>query len=167
MKKTGILVLGLTGAVAVFQLGCGRCGGESGKPASQAAAPPPAAAVQPAAPHEEDVQTQTDQGEPEKAEIAEGQLPKDYPSDLPIYPGAKPTTSMLVGGSGLVVLNSDASVADILAHYREDLPAKGWTVDNVSESPARIEAHKGTRTASISISQSGSGTEIGLALTGS
>jgi len=99
------------------------------------------------------------------AEIAQGELPKDFPSDLPIYPGAKPTTAMMVGGSGLVVLNSPASIADVLAHYREELPKQGWTVDEVSESPGRVAAHKGKRTATISISQGEGGqTEIGLAL---
>lgn len=102
------------------------------------------------------------------AEIAQGEMPKDYPSDLPIYPGATPTTAMMVGGSGLIILSSQASIADVLAHFREQLPVQGWTVDEVSESPGRVAAHKGGRTATISISQGESGnTEIGVALEGS
>ena len=101
------------------------------------------------------------------AEIAQGELPKDYPSDLPLYPGSKPTTAMMVGGSGLIILSSQASVADVLAHFREQLPAQGWTVDEVSESPGRVAAHKGGRSATISISEAEGGTEIGVALEGS
>jgi hypothetical protein len=101
------------------------------------------------------------------AEIAQGELPKDYPSDLPLYPGSKPTTAMMVGGSGLIILSSQASVADVLAHFREQLPAQGWTVDEVSESPGRVAAHKGSRSATISISEAEGGTEIGVALEGS
>jgi hypothetical protein len=101
------------------------------------------------------------------AEMVKGELPKDYPSDLPIFPGATPTTSLMAGGSGLIVLGTTAPVADVLAHYREQLPAQGWTVDEVGEDPGRISTHKGGRTATISISEGSEGTEIGIAIEGS
>jgi hypothetical protein len=53
---------------------------------------------------------------------------------------------MMVGGSGLVVLRSPAPVEAVVAHYREQLPSQGWTVDSVSESSggtkATIRAHR-------------------------
>jgi hypothetical protein len=101
------------------------------------------------------------------AELVKGDLPKDYPSDLPIFPGATPTTSLMAGGSGLIVLSTTAPVADVLAHYREQLPSAGWTVDEVGEDPGRISTHKGGRSATISISEGSEGTEIGIAIEGS
>ena len=96
------------------------------------------------------------------------ELPKEYPSDLPMYPGSTPTTSLMAGGSGLVVLSSTAQPADVLSHYRTELPNQGWTLDEVTEDPASIRAHKGGRTARISISSGDDGsTEIGVAIEGS
>ena len=101
------------------------------------------------------------------AELVKGELPKDFPSDLPVFPGATPTTSLMAGGSGLIVLSATAPAADVLSHYREQLPAQGWTVDDVGEDPGRISAHKGGRSATISITEGTEGTEIGIAIEGS
>jgi hypothetical protein len=138
---------------AVLALSWVACGG-SDEPAPNAAPEPGAAAPAP---------------EPEiPAEIVRGELPKEYPADLPMYPGATPTTSLLAGGTGLIVLSATAPAADVLAHYRNELPSQGWTVDEVTEDPASISAHKGGRTARISISPSDEGsTEIGVAIEGS
>jgi hypothetical protein len=143
--SAGLLVL-----LAALALGCG--GGDE-----PAATTTPGAAGTAAGSAGEDI----------PAEIAEGELPKGYPSDVPIFPGSKPVTAMIVGSSGLVILNSQATVAEVLAHFREQLPANGWTVDEATESPARVAAHKGTRSATISISEADGGTEIGVALEGS
>jgi hypothetical protein len=101
------------------------------------------------------------------AEVVDGNLPKEFPEDLPVYPGSSPTTSLMAGGSGLIVLNTNAPAAAVLSHYRDELPAQGWTVDEVGEDPPRVSAHKGSRNATISISESEQGTEIGIALEGS
>lgn len=160
MSKT--FTAGLLAALTALALGCG--GSDEGGEATPGATP----AATGEAPETPTAGTTTIQGEyaSEAAEIARGQLPQDYPSDLPVYPGAQPTTSMMVGGSGLIVLSSNAPVADVLAHYREALPSQGWTVDSVSEKPGRLSAHKESRSATISISEGKNGTEIGVALKG-
>ena len=107
------------------------------------------------------------------AQIKQGELPEGFPTDLPVFPDSQPKTSMMVGSSGLVVLSSPASIADVVAHYREELPSQGWTVDAVTESAsgtkATIRAHKDSRQTTVSINQAqgGSGTEIGISLKGS
>jgi hypothetical protein len=186
MKK--LLILALLGALASLSSACGGCeetktaANKPVTPASPtAAAPAPTAPGEPAAPSpdkpkwhpkSEEVYEQRKAAQP-NAQITQGSLPAGFPTDMPMYPDAKPKTSMMVSGEGLVVLASPAQTADVLAHYREQLPAQGWTVDSVKEvaggSKATLKAHKDMRSATISISagQGGSGTEIGIALKGS
>jgi hypothetical protein len=146
-------------ALAALALGCGDSGDETPAAGTQAA--------QPAAPDASKKATRAEKLAAQPAEITKGELPKFYPSDLPLFPDSKPTTSMMVGGAGLIVLTTSAPVADVLAHYREQLPAQGWTLDKVSEKPPRIAAHKEGRKATVSLSRSGETTEIGVALSGS
>jgi hypothetical protein len=146
MTKAGIVALGC--ALAALALGCGDKGDET--PMAQ-----PAASASPEAP------------DSPPAEITKDELPKFHPSDLPVFPDAKPATSMMVGGAGLIVMTSTAPAADVLAYYREQLPSQGWTVDEVTDDPARIAAHKEGRQATISITGSGGTTEIGISLAGS
>jgi hypothetical protein len=186
MKKAWTLAL--LGGLASLSFACwGHEEKTDAKPAEMpssptAAAPAPGAAPgSPAAPSpdkpkwhpkSEEVYEQKKAAQP-NAQITEGSLPAGFPTDLPLYPDAKPKTSMMVQGEGLVVLDSPAQMADVLAHFREQLPAQGWTVDSVKEASggtkATVKAHKDMRSATISVNQSqgGSGTEIGIALKGS
>jgi hypothetical protein len=185
MKK--LYILASLGAFAALVSACGGC--EEGKtaankpatPSPTAAAPAPTAPGSPAAPSpdkpkwhpkSEEVYEQRKAAQP-TAQITQGSLPAGFPTDMPMYPDAKPKTSMMVSGEGLVVLDSPAQATDVLAHYREQLPAQGWTVDSVKEvaggGKATLKAHKDMRSATISINQGqgGAGTEIGIALKGS
>ena len=106
------------------------------------------------------------------AQITQGKLPGDFPPDVPVFPNSSPKTSMMVGSSGLIVLTANAPLADVLAHYREQLPSQGWTVDSVTEgsggNKASLKAHKDARNATISITpaKDGVGTENGNAQKG-
>jgi hypothetical protein len=153
MGKAGIVALAC--ALAALALGCGDSGG-TGAPATEAAKPDEPGAAK-----------ATAKKQP-PAEITTGELPKYYPSDLPPFPDSKPTHSMLVGGSGLIMFTSTAPIADVLAHYRDQLPEQGWTVDEVSESArrSRVVAHKEARKATIVISGRAGVTEIGVSLSG-
>src|SRR5262249_1805576 len=84
-------VVGSICAVLALSLGCGDRG-QPGAPPSTPTTGADAMAPEPETP----------------AEIVHGELPKDYPTDLPLYPGATPTTSLLAGGSGLIVLSATA-----------------------------------------------------------
>jgi hypothetical protein len=160
MSKTrvGLLCAGLLLALA--------CGGKEEETKAPDAAATTPSATPAAQPSEGAAATpQEDSGIP--AEVVNGDLPKDYPKDLPVYPGSAPTTSLMAGGSGLIVLNTNAPAAAVLSHYRDELPNQGWTVDEVGEDPPRITAHKDSRNATISITESSEGTEIGIAIEGS
>jgi hypothetical protein len=161
-------IVGLLGALVALTLACG-----SGE--KEAATQPSATTPTPAAPTSPPAEGQAQQGAAQRranvpAQITQGELPDDFPSDLPVFPDAQPRNSMMVGGSGLLLLGTSASVADVLSHYREQLPSQGWTVDAVTEgaggTKASVRAHKESRNATISISQAkdGAGTEIGIAL---
>lgn len=164
-------IVGLLGALVALALACG-----SSEEEKAAATPSPAGSQ--ATP-----EVLNERHTPEKkaarlaaqtpAQIKQGELPESFPSDIPVYPDSQPKTSMMVGGSGLFLLTSTAPVADVLAHYREQLASQGWTVDGVTEgaggTKASVKAHKDTRQATVSITQAkdGAGTEIGIALKGS
>ena len=186
MKK--LWTLALLGLLAAAFSACGSC--EEGKTAANKPATPasPTAAAPAPAPGSPDAEPSSDKPkwhpkseevyEAKKAaqpaaQITQGSLPANFPTDMPMYPDAQPKTSMMVQGEGLVVLDSSAQATDVLAHYREQLPAQGWIVDSVKEaaggSKATVKAHKDMRSATISINQAqgGSGTEIGIALKGS
>jgi len=185
MKRLWTLAL-VTGLAALASACSDTCGGHEGKTAAKPAAPAPtAAAPSPAAPGEptapsankppgwhpksEEAYEKMKAAQP-TAQVTQGTLPENFPKDLPIYPDAKPTTSMMVSGQGLVVLDSAAPVSDVLAQYRESLPAQGWTVDSVKEAAggakAFVKAHKEDRSTTISINtaKDGSGSEIGISL---
>jgi hypothetical protein len=166
MNKSVIVALGY--ALVLLVVSCGDCGKpEAPAPGATGATTPsdtPAVPAEPDAPAKG--KTKAEKLAESPAEITKDVLPKFYPADLPTYPDAKPGNSIMVGGAGLVVLSVKASSADVLAHYRDQLPAQGWTIDQVSEKPPRIAAHKEGRKATISISSRGEQTEIGVALSG-
>lgn len=176
MKKASIV-----GLLAALALGCGSSDEQTtaatqptptGSPTSPTSPDQPSADRPKWKPKSEEVY-QEKKAAQNPAQITRGELPDGFPSDLPIYPDAKPKTSMMVGGSGLVVLDSSAPMGDVLSHYREELVSQGWTVDSVNEAAngtkASLKAHKDARSATISINQGkdGAGSEIGIAVKGS
>ena len=76
----------------------------------------------------------TDQG---SVTYGNSSLPKDWPTDVPQYPGA----SVAFAGSttdangkaamGVVFYTSDTP-EKVMAYYQQELPAKGWTVKGTS-----------------------------------
>jgi hypothetical protein len=155
--RTRELVLANT---LVACLGLALVSGCNEKPQSQAKAPAaPSPAMQAAQP--EPAPTP----EPEVAQTSKpGQLPGDFPSDIPVYPGATSDQGLSIPGQGmLVTFNTVAAPSDVVAFYDEELPKRGWTVQ-AGDSEHRIVAHKGDREASIMIMASGAQTEIGVSV---
>lgn len=106
---------------------------ESGDTAQDAADTPSAAA--PSAPRE--------MPEGFKAEI-----PPNFPSDVPMPPGAKPVLGRggNVGGAERtgVQLSSDQSPSEVIAYYQDEFSAGGWTLDDGMENA--ITATNGDKT---------------------
>ena len=63
----------------------------------------------------------------------EAAMPSNFPSNIPVFPGATPTLGR--GGnldgserSG-VQLSADASPTEVLSYYESELASNGWTID--------------------------------------
>ncbi len=59
------------------------------------------------------------------------QLPSDFPTDVPLYAGAKPT-SVLVNkqdNTANITLTTDAATADVVKWYEGKFKADGWSED--------------------------------------
>lgn len=134
------------------------CGAGEEEPTAPTATPTPAAgSPTPAAP----------QAGSAEIEQTVGELPKAYPSDLPVYPGADPENSMLIAGmGGIVTFATDASPEEVFGYYQEQLPEQGWSIESTSENPKRIRASKGDRRVNLSTQTREDGTEISLAIEG-
>ena len=105
--------------------------------------------------------------EPTVANIADGELPAGYPTDLPTFPGAETTTSMVIpGGTGLVVFSTKDPVEEVAAYYAKALVEQGWSVDTTSDDGMRMHAQKDSRTATVSIDRVANQTEIAIVLGG-
>ena len=106
--------------------------------------------------------------EPIMAEIAHGELPAGYPTDLPTFPGAETKTSMVIpGGTGLVVFTTKDPVEEVAAYYAKALVEQGWSVGETSDDGMRMHAQKDSRTATVSIESADDETEIAIVLGGS
>ncbi|QQS26894.1 hypothetical protein IPM44_04255 [bacterium] len=58
---------------------------------------------------------------------SKAELPKNYPSDIPVYPGATVVYSVVKEGEGSnVTLQSADDVQKITAYYEEQLATQGW-----------------------------------------
>lgn len=78
---------------------------------------------------------------PELAEGVEAAVPENFPKDLPMYPGAVPAQ-----GRGISHENSEMAAVQLLTNdtpeqalqfYQDELNSRGWTVEEVEESPER------------------------------
>ena len=115
-------------------------------------------------------QTVIDTGSGQAAETASEALPKGFPSDLPMFPDAMLTASLIDPGEGsLVRWSSEAALADVSSFYQAKLPSQGWIVSDASETRkmTRIQASKGGRKATVMIRRPGDLTEIAITLEGS
>ena len=84
-------------------------------------------------------------------EIPEGfkaEIPPNFPSNVPMPPGAKPVLGRggNVGGAERtgVQLSSDQSPSEVLAYYQDEFSAGGWTLDEGMENA--ITATNGDKT---------------------
>jgi hypothetical protein len=155
--RSALSIVALIGLAAALPLALA-CGGEDSTPAESAGGSGDAAQIEiPEVEIPEDV----------PVEVTMGAMPEGYPSDLPTYPGATPTSSMLVpGGTGMLVLSSKQPADAVFAFYQKELPAQGWSVDEVVEDAMVVKASKGDRAATVKIGSAADATEIAIILAG-
>ena len=148
-------------SVALLALAVG-CGGEE---AAQMA--PPEAAVAPVEMVPGEYEVPMAGGE--VAMITAGELPKDFPSDLPVPPDSEPKNALFIPGQGgLATFTSTTSRADLVTYFKQELPSQGWSVDSTTPGKDRvtIKATKEGRTTNVMIASGVSGTEISIQVQG-
>jgi len=95
-------------------------------------------------------------------------MPDDFPSDVPVYPDADVQGSYsLNGASGqgfTVGLSSDDPLADVIAWYKREVAAKGWTIvaDANYNGSLVLSATKDARGLNVSVSEDDGKVTIGL-----
>ena len=91
-------------------------------------------------------------------------LPSNFPSDVPVYTGAKTIASsaQLKEDSGEATCSSTDSLADIKAFYEKQMVDNGWKEDSNSSSgdTASLAYSKEDRVATIAISTGGKTSQI-------
>jgi hypothetical protein len=96
-----------------------------------------------------------------------GELPDDWPSDVPVYADATMQYSASVDPStgqpgAMAVLMTDDRAEDVAGFYRDSLADEGWTITASMESGGTtvIGATKDTRVLSLSFASSEGQTTI-------
>ncbi|MEW6680926.1 MAG: Yip1 family protein [bacterium] len=93
-----------------------------------------------------------------------GKLPKDLPEDIPIYKGAKVTTSMMMGNIRTLQLITSTSLEEVTEYYKEELKKKGWnigfTMEQAEEGFTIFTGTKDERQIQVQIGSDEEGTSI-------
>jgi hypothetical protein len=98
---------------------------------------------------------------------APGQLPSNFPADVPTYPGATVQQSLAVPNHSMfVTFVTSASSEEVYEFYREQLQNRGWSISQAKDDEHYLTVNKEGRTTSIMIMASGAQTEIGISIQG-
>jgi hypothetical protein len=148
---------GLACAIALASIGTA-CGSDepSATPAPTAAptAPAPGEAVPGAAGIPAPPPADATAGE---TIAAEGVIPEGFPSDVPVYPGAVPGSSMSMPGLGVfATFESNDAAAQIVEHYRGELSKGGWSVTDSADGGG-VDATKDKRSVQVRARQTEQG----------
>jgi hypothetical protein len=65
--------------------------------------------------------SKNDKGEEVVLDGQSGKVPDNWPKDIPAYPGAKVTASLLSGKNGMLMLETSDSTEKVLAFYKSNL----------------------------------------------
>jgi hypothetical protein len=108
----------------------------------------------------------------EKVEVKAGknvELPKDFPADVPVYPGATILTSMTTPDGVMVSTQSTADATKVVDFYKQKLTGDGWTVEGeMNMGPQRIISFaKGDRQVTVTAASDEGQTHISLMAAGS
>jgi hypothetical protein len=81
-------------------------------------------------------------------------LPKNFPEDVPVYPGATVMTSLAQGdGSGMVTLQTKDPVAQVYDYYAAKFQAGGWQIAGEVTTPEMrmVSGKKTGREANVTV----------------
>ncbi len=92
-------------------------------------------------------------------------VPSSFPTDVPLYPGAKPMAAMTAAGEGtMVTFKTMESQQKIYEFYQTELGEQGWKVGDGASFGGQLglEALKDTRKVKIAISGTKGDSRISL-----
>ena len=95
-------------------------------------------------------------------------LPADFPTDVPIYPGAKVQASVAGAqgqtGSHYAALETTDALGTVIAWYKKEIVAQGWTVasDATIQGNLIMGATKDTRELSVTVTGDQGKVTVGL-----
>jgi hypothetical protein len=94
-------------------------------------------------------------------------LPQGFPADVPLYPGAKVTTSSKSGETMMVGLESGDPARTVVAFYEDKLKTNGWTIQQTTNTAdgGLVFAAKGDHSCSVVVNASGKRTTALLSVT--
>jgi len=144
------------------------CGCEGSK-----SAPAPAAGKQVASDKDESVVFTVKGKHGETARVATDEqgvsLPKDFPSDVPIYRGATVLTAVEMQGKYNVTLKTTDSIQQVFSFYEDKLKTGGWKIGATmgSKQTKLLNATKGTGSLMVVVGKADDkGTVINLGVEG-
>lgn len=158
-----IFVSGASLLGAIFLFGLNGCGGSEPETANestptsaaQPSQPSTSAESPPAAPPSSQAGPASSDLTPAGQLLNDIELPDDYPSDAPIYPGSKPSQAppARLGRVGVIFRSYD-DPAQIQQYMDQELPRLGWQVVISDDLPNGIlvQGMKGDRLMSIVVS---------------
>ena len=99
------------------------------------------------------------------------ELPTNFPSDMPVYPGAKPSGSYAATGneaSMIVALEVAEDFNKVASYYGAELKKNGWNIKNSAavQDGTMYSISKGERMGTVTVSKKtgGEGVEIAIVL---
>jgi hypothetical protein len=99
----------------------------------------------------------------------EGKLPESFPSDIPMYPGARSAGVLSVGGEGAAgAFVAEAPLEQVYEFFRSELISRGWEiVDSAGATMPqndRLAAEKDGSQLWVTITQAGESSQIFVAI---
>ncbi|MBN1866773.1 hypothetical protein JW916_05730 [Candidatus Sumerlaeota bacterium] len=87
---------------------------------------------------------------------------KDFPSDVLVYPGAKPVMQSRDESKFTLVLTTKENMAKVVESYREKMTASGWQESAKADTPnnTMLQYKKDDRVAVVNVTSDGTDTQI-------
>ena len=96
-------------------------------------------------------------------------LPENFPKDVPVYPGAKPTLVSTMAGNETFNVSFDTAdtIDQVGAYYRKELTANGWqeqqTINQAGDQPMQMLNYtKEERMVMVTVTRDGDKTVLSL-----
>lgn len=116
-----------------------------------------------------DITVTTKEGETHRMSINAGEVPADWPADIPVLPGGRIVLSQSEGEGAMQHVSIESESAkknEALTFYRDALASGGWTVENSLSMPGIevLTARKEGKEAMLQIAEQDDRTHIQIIL---